>query len=105
MQNNIETIGIRAFSQAVSSYLKKVQLGVRILISDRGKVIGEIVQPGATPLNPNIPYLAQKLVLDEVLSLGSSFDREGKSLFKFPRGGRISSINSSRVLSDTRGEN
>jgi antitoxin (DNA-binding transcriptional repressor) of toxin-antitoxin stability system len=105
---NIETIGIRAFSQAVSSYLKKVQLGVRILISDRGRVIGELVQPGAATIDFNIPPLAEKLIADEMLSLGSSFNRKdsnNKDVYKFPRGASLSKDKSNNILNELRGEN
>lgn len=103
---NIETIGIRAFSQAVSSYLRKVQLGVRILISDRGKVIGELVQPGRNTqsTNPNVPPQAEKLVADGTLSLGHSLTTEENRTFKFPRGEKLTKVKSLKILDELRGE-
>jgi len=106
---NIETIGIRAFSQAVSSYLKKVQLGVRVLISDRGRVIGELVQPGTLAISHSIPQFAEKLVMDGMLSIGSSVttDKENKvgSAYKFPRGEGLSKASTGKILNELRGEN
>ena len=50
--DKIETVGIRAFSGSVSSYVRKAALGVRVLLSDRGRVVAELSKPGG-PLQRN----------------------------------------------------
>lgn len=55
----IETVGLREFSKAVSAYVRKASLGVRILITDRGKVIAEISKAALRHFREGHPLLRE----------------------------------------------
>ena len=56
----IETVGLRNFSNSVSAYVRKAALGVRVLLSDRGKVVAELVKPGSRPFDEDLDPLVRK---------------------------------------------
>jgi antitoxin (DNA-binding transcriptional repressor) of toxin-antitoxin stability system len=41
-------VGIREFEARLSEYLREVQTGETILVTDRGRVVAEVRSPGAT---------------------------------------------------------
>ncbi len=45
-RKEIETVGIRVLRDNLSKFLERVALGVRILVTDRGRVIAELHAPG-----------------------------------------------------------
>lgn len=52
--DDLETTGIKNLRDNLSKYLERVALGVRVLVSDRGKVVAELREPSsdyATPKN------------------------------------------------------
>lgn len=67
----IRTTNIRALKDRLSAYLRDVQRGDVILVTDRGRVVAEIRQPtvGAPPAEPSEPRV-RRLVEEGVLSLG-----------------------------------
>lgn len=59
----MRTVGIRELKNRLSEYLRLVQQGEDILVTDRGRVIAELRQPG--PSIAESPYpLIQKAVLE-----------------------------------------
>lgn len=96
--DEIETVGIRAFGDAVSSFVRKASLGVRVLISDRGKVVAELSKVGEK----------EQIQLDPLIG---SWVREGKLAvgsgrkFQFPRGEKVlREANILDILNETRGD-
>lgn len=43
----MKTVGIKDLKNNLSSYLREVRQGVRILVSDRNTVVAELHEPGA----------------------------------------------------------
>jgi hypothetical protein len=55
-----KTVGIKELKNNLSAYLREVRQGTRVLVSDRGKIVAELHEPGAvyaTEDDPN-PVLA-----------------------------------------------
>jgi antitoxin (DNA-binding transcriptional repressor) of toxin-antitoxin stability system len=79
----LETVGIKAFSDQVSSYIRKVSLGIVVYISDRGRIVAEL----RTPSSPSEPGVDQKesLLLQEMANGGRVRVRSNVTK-KFPRG-------------------
>ena len=96
----IETVGIKAFSQAVSAYVRKAKLGVQVLLSDRGKIVAVLKEPGEDDEDTiDIHPALRDLVQDGKLHLGSQ-----KSV-SFPRGKPVcSEVDSFDLLDELRGE-
>lgn len=53
----MRTVGIRELKNRLSEYLRLVGRGEDILITDRGRVIAELHQPGPTSLDSPYPAL------------------------------------------------
>lgn len=57
---NLKTVGIRELKNNLSAYIREVQAGWRILVTDRDKVVAELGEPfGTLPEAENNPLLAQ----------------------------------------------
>lgn len=58
---DIKSIGVRDLKNNLSAYLREVRRGVRILVTDRSRVIAELHEPGAAydPTPSENPVLAQ----------------------------------------------
>jgi antitoxin (DNA-binding transcriptional repressor) of toxin-antitoxin stability system len=99
MDDQIETIGVRDFSRSISAYIKKAALGVRVFISDRGRVVAELVKPGKRGINdidPRLePYLAAGLI-----SVPLNMDKD----FSLPRGKPLVETKVKDLIDDSRGE-
>ena len=96
MVDEIETVGIRQLSRSLSSYIKNAALGIRVFITDHGKVVaelrelsGEIVQEAANPVT-------RDLVTRNQLSIGShrkiSFKRGNALAPKCPAASLINEL-------------
>ncbi|HUC43359.1 MAG TPA: hypothetical protein VMR65_04910 [Candidatus Sulfotelmatobacter sp.] len=44
---DIRTVGVKELKDNLSAYLREVRRGVRVLVTDRDRVIAEIREPGA----------------------------------------------------------
>ena len=79
-----EAVGLREFSNAVSTYVRRAAIGVRVLLTDRGRVIAEIVQPNSSLLHgeskARLHPMAQELSNRGTLKLATS------NSFQFSRG-------------------
>lgn|GEM_PF-5893017 len=85
-KTEFETVGTRDFGNSVSAYLRKAALGVRVLISDRGKIVAELraFDPDSTQAAFTSPRLQQWTadgLLRPALEPRRPFPR-GKSLLK-----------------------
>ncbi len=43
---NLKTVGVKELKNKLSAYLREVRSGVRVLVSDRNRVIAELHEPG-----------------------------------------------------------
>ena len=59
----METVGIRELKNKLSAYVRKVEAGDVVLVTDRGRVVAELVPPGHTALagiHPGLLELARR---------------------------------------------
>lgn len=59
----METVGIRELKNRLSAYVRKVEAGDVIVVTDRGRIVAELVPPGhaATPgIHPGLLELARR---------------------------------------------
>lgn len=94
----LETVGLRELSNSLSSFVRKASLGVRVLITDRGRVIAEIRKSGDDVQQDGSPLLAE-WEHQGLLRRGTRVPK------KFPRGAALApgrSINA--LLDELRGE-
>jgi prevent-host-death family protein len=59
----METVGIRELKNRLSAYIRKVEAGDVVLVTDRGVVVAELVPPGhGTPadIHPGLLELARR---------------------------------------------
>lgn len=62
----MRAVGIRELKNRLSEYLRQVQQGERVLVTDRGKVIAELRPPGApdsAEKHPGLHAMAQSGLL------------------------------------------
>lgn len=95
--DKLETVGIKALRDAISSYLHKVSLGVRVLVSDRGRIIAEISSPNLDNLPNNTHPKLQNWLNKEVCKLGRS-----KRTRINPTGVKLKDITSQDLLDQER---
>ena len=72
----MQTVGVRELKNKLSEYLRRVRLGERVLITDRGEVVAEFLPPGLGQIDPSIPAGLQSLAKRGLLTLGSSAEAE-----------------------------
>jgi prevent-host-death family protein len=59
----VETVGIRELKNRLSAYIRKVESGDVVLVTDRGVVVAELVPPGHTAqagIHPGLLELARR---------------------------------------------
>jgi prevent-host-death family protein len=60
----METVGIRELKNRLSAYVRKVEAGDVVLVTDRGRVVAELVPPGwrrpAVDIHPGLLELARR---------------------------------------------
>jgi prevent-host-death family protein len=60
----METVGIRELKNRLSAYVRKVEAGDVVLVTDRGRVVAELVPPGwqrpAPDIHPGLLELARR---------------------------------------------
>jgi antitoxin (DNA-binding transcriptional repressor) of toxin-antitoxin stability system len=67
----MQAVGIRELKDRLSEYLRKVQAGEVVLVTDRGRVVAEIREPSAAPLTRPVPSGLQRLALEGRIRLGT----------------------------------
>lgn len=101
--SEIETVGLREFSNAVSTYVRRAAIGVRVLLTDRGRVIAELVKPGASA-EGNAEVLSMHPKARELSSQGDLKLAATTSL-KFNRGAPLAeSVTACELINELRGE-
>lgn len=60
----METVGIRELKNRLSAYVRKVEAGGVVLVTDRGRVVAELVPPGwqrpPIDIHPGLLELARR---------------------------------------------
>ncbi len=59
----METVGIRELKNKLSLYVRKVEAGDVVIVTDRGRIVAELVPPGHTALagiHPGLLELARR---------------------------------------------
>lgn len=97
--DNIEAVGIKDFGNSVSAFIRKAMLGVRVLISDRGRVVAQLTKPDTLVQNLNSEnIILSKWSAEGLIKLGSN-----KPL-TFPRGEPLLKISTDELLNQLREE-
>lgn len=52
---SVKAVGIRELKDRLSEYLREVQAGEVVLVTDRGRVVAEIREPGAAAPPKDVP--------------------------------------------------
>jgi prevent-host-death family protein len=67
----MKTVGVRDLKNKLSEYLRHVRLGERILVTDRGEVVAELLPPGQGQGDASVPAGLQSLARRGLLTLGA----------------------------------
>ena len=67
----MRTVGVRDLKNKLSEYLRHVRLGERVLVTDRGEVVAELLPPGQGQGDPSVPAGLQSLAKRGLLTLGA----------------------------------
>jgi prevent-host-death family protein len=51
----METVGIRELKNRLSAYVRKVEAGDVVIVTDRGRIVAELVPPGHGAVRPGVP--------------------------------------------------
>lgn len=51
----METVGIRELKNRLSAYVRKVEAGDVVIVTDRGRIVAELVPPGHGGHRPDTP--------------------------------------------------
>jgi prevent-host-death family protein len=97
----MQTIGIRELKNRLSEVMRAVKAGEHVLVTDRGRVVAELVPPGQPSPDPRVPPGLARLAERGVARLGAPNDA---SLYRGlpPLGRRPASA--AQLLNDSRGE-
>ena len=57
----MQTVGVRVLKNKLSEYLRRVRLGERVLVTDRGEVVAEFLPPRQGQGGPAVPAGLQVL--------------------------------------------
>ena len=60
----MKAVGIRELKDRLSEYLRKVQAGEVVLVTDRGRIVAEIREPSAAPLARPVPAGIRRMALE-----------------------------------------
>jgi len=97
----MQTVGIRELKNRLSEYLRRVRLGERVLVTDRGEVVAELLPPGQAQGDPSVPAGIQSLNKRGLLALGAS---SGANLYPaLPRKPGRPSRSVAQLLDEERG--
>jgi antitoxin (DNA-binding transcriptional repressor) of toxin-antitoxin stability system len=97
----MQTVGVRELKNKLSEYLRRVRLGERVLVTDRGEVVAEMLPPGQSPADPAVPAGLQALNKRGLLTLGAQAGADLYPALLRKRGGRRRSA--ARLLDEERG--
>ncbi|MBW3535141.1 MAG: type II toxin-antitoxin system prevent-host-death family antitoxin [Gemmatimonadetes bacterium] len=95
----MRTVGIRELKNKLSHYIRLVEAGESVLITDRGTVVAEMAPPGATTRLPEPAAGLEALVREGRAAGGGSHEPE---LYR-PRAPALSAGSSKDLLDAERG--
>lgn len=96
----IKTVGIRELKNKLSAYLQEVRRGIRILITDRNRVVAELREPLSTSpaADAHHPLLAQWIREGSIRLPTAPLRPMRKSSVRMPAG------TAKRLIDEDRGE-
>jgi prevent-host-death family protein len=97
---NMKTMGIRELKNRLSEIVRAVKAGERVLVTDRGTVVAELVPPGRPTADPRIPPGLARLAERGTARLGAAND---PSLYRGLPPLRRKPASVARLLDDERG--
>lgn len=97
----MQTVGVRELKNRLSEYLRRVRLGERILVTDRGEVVAEFLPPGQGQVDPAVPVGLQSLNKRGLLTLGVPSGADLYPALRRKLGGRRRSV--TQLLDEERG--
>jgi antitoxin (DNA-binding transcriptional repressor) of toxin-antitoxin stability system len=68
----MQTVGVRELKNKLSEYLRRVRLGERVLVTDRGEVVAEFLPPGQGQVDPALPPGLLALSKRGLVTLGAT---------------------------------
>lgn len=71
---DVQTIGIRELKNRLSEIVRAVKAGERVLVTDRGTVVAELVPPGGANADPRVPPGLARLAARGLARLGAPND-------------------------------
>jgi prevent-host-death family protein len=70
----MKTVGVRELKNRLSEYLRQVQAGESVLVTDRGEVVAELTSPGRAAVDTSVPPTLLALARRGLLTLGEPGD-------------------------------
>jgi len=70
----MKSIGVRELKNRLSEIVRAVRAGEHVLVTDRGTVVAELVPPGRSRIDPNLPPGLARLADRGVARLGAPND-------------------------------
>lgn len=61
----MKTAGIRELKNRLSAYVREVERGETVLVTDRGRIVAELRPPGAADRGATAPELRHRQLVDE----------------------------------------
>lgn len=96
----MRTVGIREMKSKLSEYLRRVREGEHILVTDRGRVVAELREPGPVLEETGIPPRLWELASRGLVRLGG-----GQDPSLYPELQRLAADGTAaRLLAEERGE-
>jgi len=98
----MKTVGVRDLKNRLSEYLRRVQSGESVLVTDRGEVVAELLPPGQLKADPTIPAGLQALARRGLITLGTA-GSDSDLYPALPRGRRERRHSAAELLNEERG--
>jgi antitoxin (DNA-binding transcriptional repressor) of toxin-antitoxin stability system len=97
----MQTVGVRELKNKLSEYLRRVRLGERVLVTDRGEVVAEFLPPGQGQSDPAIPAGLHSLAKRGLVTLATSAEAQRYPALSRPKGDRRRTV--AELLDEERG--
>jgi len=97
----MHTVGVRELKNKLSEYLRRVRRGERVLVTDRGEVVAELLVPEQGTSDSSVPPGLRSLSQRGLLTLGVP---AGSNLYPaLPRKQGKQQLSVARLLDEERG--
>lgn len=97
----MKTVGIRELKNRLSEYLRAVRVGERVLVTDRGEVVAELVPPDTGSREAGVPAALLVLARRGLATLGAPGDTAVYP--QLARHGRRRKLSAAQLLDQERG--